>query len=84
MSVSLLASLLSILLVRWLSDPIPGFTSLVLKWLGVAALGTLAGILITSSYKVIRQFATVRSIAKTMMALLVKEVAMVSVLAWGG
>ena len=33
----LMASLLAILLVRWVSEPIPGFSSIVLKWLSVAA-----------------------------------------------
>ena len=32
---SLLGSLMAILLVRWMSDPIPGYTILLLKWLSV-------------------------------------------------
>ena len=37
----LMASLLAILLVRWLSEPIPGFSTIVLKWLSVAAIGSV-------------------------------------------
>ena len=70
---SLLASLLTILLVRWLSDPIPGFTFLVFKWLGAAAVGMSTGMLLTSSHKEVRSFATVRSMAKTCLTILVKE-----------
>ena len=43
LALSLAASLLSILIVRWLTDPIPGFSSRVWIWLGGALLGTLAG-----------------------------------------
>ena len=35
---SLLASLVSILVIRWISEPIPGYTVLVLKWLAASAL----------------------------------------------
>ena len=40
-ALSLMASLLAILLVRWVSEPIPGFSIIVLKWLSVAAVGSL-------------------------------------------
>ena len=70
---SLLASLLTILMVRWLSEPIPGFTVLVFKWLAVSIVGMSTGMLLTSSYKEVRSFATVRSMAKTGLTILVKE-----------
>ena len=47
MILSLLASLLSILLVRWLAEPIPGFTTLVMHWLIAALIGSLLGIFAT-------------------------------------
>ena len=71
--VSLLASLLAILLIRWISEPIPGFTLLVVKWLAAALVAMVAGLLLSSSYKDVRRFATVRSMAKTVMTVLVKE-----------
>ena len=49
MTLSVLASLLSILMVRWISDPIPGFTAVVLVYIGSALLFTLTGVLISGS-----------------------------------
>ena len=80
---SLLASLLSILLVRWLSEPIPGYTVLVVKWLAAAAVGMSAGMLVTSSHKEVRSFATVRSMAKTGLTILVKEAVLATALVAG-
>ena len=68
-----LASLAAILLVRWLSEPISGYTFLVLKWVGVAIAASFAGVLITGSHKSVRRYATVRSIAKLAGAILFKE-----------
>lgn len=76
MLASLLASLLAILVVRWISDPIPGFTWLVVKWMLAAAAGTAAGLLISKCYKDVRQYATLRSLAKTLYSVFVKEVVM--------
>ncbi len=83
MFLSLLASLLSVLLVRWVSEPIPGFTFLVLKWLGVSAAGTLAGLLLSQSYKDVHRFATVRSMGKTIFMVLIKESFLVAILVFG-
>lgn len=73
LAVSLLASLLSILLIRWVTEPIPGFTWVVVKWLAASLVAMVAGLLVSASYKDVRRFATVRSMAKTIMAILVKE-----------
>lgn len=70
---SMLGSLLAILAIRWISDPIPGFIFLVLKYLAAAAAGTIAGILISGCSKDIKRYATVRSIARVIVALLIKE-----------
>ena len=69
---SLLASLLSILAVRLVSAPIPGFTFQVFKWLGVSFAASLLGFFTTGCYKAVLRYATVRSIAKLMLAVLVK------------
>ena len=79
---SLLASLLSILIVRWLSDPIPGFTLLVAKWLGVSLIGTIAGVYISKSYKDVRRYATVRSIAKAVVSIFIKAVVVILALSF--
>lgn len=69
----MLASLLALLLVRWVSDPIPGFTGMVAIWLACSLAATSAGLLISSSYKDVRRFATVRSMAKTAVSVIIKE-----------
>jgi len=71
---SLLASLLSILLVRWVTEPISGFTLLVLSWLALSLAGTALGEVLVQPYRDVRRFATVRSMAKTLLTVLVKEV----------
>ena len=71
---SLLASLMSILLVRWMTEPISGFTLLVLSWLALSLAGTALGEVLAQPYRDVRRFATVRSMAKTLLTVLVKEV----------
>ena len=83
MLVSLLASLLAILMVRWVTDPRPGFTLLVAKWLVSSAVGMGLGLLISKSYKDVRRFATLRSMGKSLLSVLVKEVVLVMVLLTG-
>ncbi len=78
-----LASLAAILLVRWLSEPIPGFTFIVLEWVGIALVASLLGILITGSHRSVRRYMTVRSTAKIVGAILFKEVALSLVLIFG-
>ncbi len=81
--VSLTASLVSILVIRWISEPIPGFTTLVLKWLLAAAAGTIPGILISECSRDVKKYATVRSIARVMTAILIKEAVLVVALVVG-
>ena len=80
---SLLASLLSILAVRVVSDPIPGFIYQAFRWLAVSLVASYLGFLITGSYKSILRYATVRSLAKIIMAVLVKILALSLVLIFG-
>ena len=80
---SLAASLVSILVLRWISEPIPGYTPIVLKWLAAAALGTVPGILISGCSRDVRKYTTVRSIARVMTAILIKEVVLVVALVIG-
>ena len=81
--VSLLASFFSILAARWMSAPIPGFSVLVFKWLGCAAIATAIGLFITKVYREIRKYATIRSIGKVIVVVFVKELALVLVLIFG-
>ncbi len=80
---SLTASLVSILVIRWISEPIPGFTILVLKWLAAATLGTVPGILISGCSRDVKKYTTVRSIARVMAAILIKEAVLVLTLVLG-
>lgn len=80
---SLIASLVCILVIRWISDPIPGFTVLVLKWLAAALVGTVPGVLISRCSRDVKKYATVRSIARVMVAILIKETILVVALLVG-
>ena len=77
---SAVASLLSILLVRWLSEPVPGFTARVLAWVGIAGGATAFGSLLSGSHKVVRRWATLGSTSRLLGTLLVKEAVMVVVI----
>ena len=80
---SLLASLLAILVVRWVSEPRPGFTLLVVKWLVSSALAIQAGLLLSKSYKDVRRYATLRSLGKSLLALLIKELILTIIILFG-
>ena len=80
---SLIASLVSILVIRWISEPIPGFTALVIKWLAAALVGTVPGILVSGCSRDVKKYASVRSIARVLVAILVKDAILVVALVVG-
>ncbi len=80
---SLIASLVSILVIRWISDPIPGYTALVIKWLAAALVGTVPGILVSGCSRDVKKYASVRSIARVLIAILVKDAILVVALVVG-
>ena len=80
---SLIASLFSILLVRWLSNPIPGYIGTVEKWLVASLIGSLVGFLISGSWKIVRRYFTLRSTGNAILAILIKESALVFLLITG-
>ena len=77
-ALSLVASLLSILLVRWISSPILGFTAIVLKWLITALVATVIATLISGSHKVVRKWATAASISKVLTTVVLKMLLMIA------
>jgi len=77
---SLLASLLSILAIRWMNDPHPGFTMELAKWLGFAALATYVGILVTKSNKMVLSYLSASAGIKLVNLVIVKEVVLSVVL----
>jgi len=72
-TISFTSSLLAILLMRWLTEPIFNFDHFVAEWLGLATLGSLAGFFVIGSYKVILRHSTSRDIGKLGLAVIVKE-----------
>jgi len=71
---SLIASLAAILLVRWLSDPAPGFTLLVAKWLAAALVSTLTGIRVSGLYRYTHRVVTLGSMGRIALMATVKEI----------
>ena len=82
-ALSLVASLLSILLVRWLSDPIPGFTLSVAKWLLTALAGSLIGFIATGSWRNVRRYFTLSASSKAILAIIIKAIFLTAILVFG-
>lgn len=78
--ISLLASLLAILLLRWLTNPIAGFSSQVFSWLLFSLAGIFLGEIVIRPYRDVRRFATVRSMGKTLLTVLIKEALLLLIL----
>lgn len=76
-ALSVFSSLLAILLVRWLSEPVPGFTMVVVKWLAVSVVFSVLGILASGSHKMVRRWSTVKSTTRIIGAMVVKEILLV-------
>ena len=74
LAISLLSSLMAILIVRWLSRPIPQFFTLVLKWLCLSAVFSIVGFLAVGSHKISLVYSTLRSTGKLAVVVLIKEV----------
>ena len=72
-ALSVVATVISILLVRWLSDPIPSFTSLMLHWLGISLVATIIGIFMARTMMTISRYTTARNSVRLLSATLIKE-----------
>jgi lipopolysaccharide/colanic/teichoic acid biosynthesis glycosyltransferase len=70
---SAVASLLAILLVRWLSDPIPGFSTLLFKWEAFALVAVVLAFSITRTWRDVRRYFTARSSARLVLAAGIKD-----------
>ena len=78
-----LASLLSILLVRSLSEPIPGFSSIVWRYLGFALAGALLGGLLSGLWRIEAHRMNSSALGKILLFIFVKEIVLVAVLLTG-
>ncbi|MCF0168202.1 MAG: exopolysaccharide biosynthesis polyprenyl glycosylphosphotransferase [Bacteroidales bacterium] len=70
--ISIIASLLSVILVRFLMDAIPNFQTFLFTWVGWSGICTLLGILIMGSNKIIIRYSTLRSLGRIMFASILK------------
>ncbi len=77
------ASLLAILLARFLSDPIPGFSTIVFKWMVFAVVAVFVAFMITHTWKDVRRYPTMRSSARLVLASAIKALLMGFVLLVG-
>ena len=77
MVLSCLGSLAAILLMRAVSEPIPGFFRLIVWWVGCAALLTLAALLLTGNSQVMLRYASLRGYSRLGQSILIKEAGMI-------
>ena len=70
-ALSVLGSLLAVLAVRWISEPIPSFVSLVVRWILAGIVGILTGMFISGCWKVSLRYLTMGGAAKVCVCSLV-------------
>ena len=80
---SAVASLGSILLIRWCSAPIPGFTLLVALWLAAALVFTAAGIWISGLNRYTRRVTTLSSVGRVVLMVAIKDLCMAALFPLG-
>lgn len=80
---SVAASLLAILMVRWQSDPIPGFSAKVWAWLFVALFGATVGGLLSDLWRHDVRIMDGKATGRVFASILVKEFLMLSALFFG-
>ena len=75
---SLLSSVLAFMAVRWISDPIPHFTTILAKWLGVSVVGMITGMLVTRSHKSVRRYHSFSAAQRILLTVAIKEIFLVA------
>lgn len=80
MGISLIASLLSIIFLRFLLNPFAGFQTFVFSWLIAAAVCSLIAFLTMGTQKIVIRYANLRSIGRIATASLIKCVLMFPVI----
>ena len=82
-ALSVVATVIAILLVRWLSEPIPNFTALIFHWLGISLIASVLGFFAARSMKTISRYTTARNTVRLVSATLIKEAVFVLCLLLG-
>mgnify|MGYP003292399200 CR=1 FL=1 len=80
MGISLTASLMSIILLRFILNPFAGFQTFVISWLAAAAVCSLIACLTMGTQKIVIRYANLRSIGRIATASLIKCVLMFPVI----
>lgn len=83
MVLSVAASLLAILAVRWQSDPIPGFAAKVWVWMGIACLGVIVGGFLSALWRHDVRIMDGKTTGRVFVTILVKEFLMMAALFFG-
>ena len=78
LALSVAASLLSILIARWLTDPIREFSSLVWVWLAVALIGTLAGGYLSGLWRLELRYLNINALGTLGACVVVKEIFLIA------
>ena len=83
LALSVLASLLSMLLVRWIGEPFPGFSGMVLHWLVYSAAVSAVGFLLSGVPRVVRRYVSFSVVVRLLCAIALKESLLAVVVAVG-
>ena len=78
-----IGSLAAILLMRWVSEPIPGFSVLVAIWVVSALVFTLIGLFLSGTTRVVVRYTSIRGFSCLARALLIKETGLALLLLFG-
>lgn len=78
------ASVMTLLLLRWLTAPMHDFSVILLVWTASAVLFTIIGSLLSGSYRAVKRCATIKAVSSRLGTIIVKEVLFTVVLVlWG-
>lgn len=78
--VSVFASLLAVLFIRWCTEPVIEYTHILYSWVGYAAIASATGILTMRTHRIVIKHSTITSVGKLVTAAHIKEALMVVVI----
>lgn len=73
LSISGVASLVAILLMRWMSEPFFGFQKFTLIWLMVSIIASFIGFYLMKTYRIVIRYSSLTAVSKLTNATLIKE-----------